>query len=107
MAKIALSKTERVHQGFITRKLLKSWRREGDSAPPEIRLILHRLENVQVLSDGGLGSAELFRQVPDQDPAVPIQDLKDMSVALGSAQVHPEDSVRFRNKVSSSPAFYA
>src|ERR1035441_3166929 len=39
MAKIALSKTERVHRGFINRKLLKSWRREGDSAPPKIRLI--------------------------------------------------------------------
>jgi hypothetical protein len=41
-------------------------------------LILHRLGNVQVLSDGDLGSAELFCQVPDQDPAVPIQDLKDV-----------------------------
>jgi hypothetical protein len=89
MAKIALSKTERVHRGFITRKLFKSWRREGDSAPPKIELILHRLESVQVLSDGGLGSADLFRQVPDQDPAVPIPDLKDVSVALASAQVHP------------------
>jgi hypothetical protein len=34
-------------------------------------------------------AAELFRQVPDHDPAVPIPDLKDVSVALGSAQVHP------------------
>ena len=31
-----------------------------------------------MLSDGDLGSAELFCQVPDQDPAVPIQDLKDV-----------------------------
>jgi hypothetical protein len=42
------------------------------------------------------GSAELFCQVPDQDPAVPIQDLKDVSASLFvQHRFTPKDFVRF------------
>jgi hypothetical protein len=40
------------------------------------------MKNFQVLTDRDLGSAEVPGQVRDQDPAVPIQNLKDVSASL-------------------------
>jgi hypothetical protein len=41
-----------------------------------------RLENIQIISDGDLRSAELPGQISDQDAAVAIQYLQDQSASL-------------------------
>jgi hypothetical protein len=40
------------------------------------------MQNLKVLADGDLGSAELSGQVHDQDPAIPTQQIEDCSLPL-------------------------